>query len=182
MQLRTFAAGALACLLAAVGLAGLVTGKTMTELAGTLQPSVPTRASGYPVRIALGTVDRDEPWPDRGAFLLSTAMGGAKSEDLTKGASASGLAAGLKGAGTNANAAMPASGTVSGSDFARAFQDLVQPAGQSTRSVGGTRLIPVNYSIDSAAGSADAIEIRKPVKANGNAAGKVSLRIVNDTT
>jgi len=89
--------------------------------------------------------------------------------------------------------------------FASAFRNFGMPIGQShppagnqanfsppnasppvtspsKKPVGGSRIIPVNFSLDRVRNTGEVIEVRKPVRTNGKLGGLVSLRIVGDTT
>src|SRR5690606_24400172 len=72
--------------------------------------------------------------------------------------------------------------------FARAFSDLGQGGELPSRdtrpaaTADTAKLIALNYSIANPGAHGNSIEIRKAVQADGVGKGKVSLRIVNDTT
>ncbi len=71
----------------------------------------------------------------------------------------------------------------SGERFARAFSDLGQSLDPRPPDTADTaKLIALNYSIANPGAHGNSIEIRKAVQADGVGKGKVSLRIVNDTT
>ena len=68
----------------------------------------------------------------------------------------------------------------SSEQFARAFGDL--DTSFDAPSADTAKLLALNFSIENPRAHADSIEIRKAAQADGVKKGKVSLRIVNDTT